>query len=417
MSGRKSPRAFARPSTHKNVVLLDSPVPVMFATLSTQPADPLLALIGAFNADERPDKIDLGVGVYRDEAGRTPIFRAVKAAEHRLWQTQESKAYIGPECDRLFLERLWRLVGGQAVAANRVAGVQTPGGSGALRLAAELLKRAGSGRIWLGLPSWPNHAGIFAAAGLAIETYPFFDVAAQSLTFEAMLDALGRAQAGDGVLLHASCHNPTGAVLGAGHWRALGDVILSRGLVPLIDNAYQGFGQGLEADAAGLRGLIARVPEALVAVSASKSFGLYRERTGAIYALGTTPAAAEAAGSHLVALARTGYSMPPDHGAAIVRDILGDEALRQDWQDELEAMRRRIAALRMNLAKALACTRPVIAAVAAQEGMFSLLPITAGHVLDLRQGQGIYLPSSGRINIAGLPAQHLARVAASLVEA
>jgi aromatic-amino-acid transaminase len=389
----------------------------MFEALSRQPDDPLLALIGQFRGDGRPGKVDLGIGVYRDEDGRTPIFRAVKAAERLLWENQDTKAYVGPEGDMLFLERLWALAAGEPGAAANVAGIQTPGGSGALRLAADLIRRTGGGRIWLGLPSWPNHASIFAAAGLQIETYPFFDVPSQAVLFDSMATALGRAEAGDVALLHASCHNPTGAVLSDEHWRELAGIIERRGILPLVDLAYQGFGRSLEADAAGLRHLIGRVPEALVAVSSSKSFGLYRERTGAIYALAASPVAAEAARSNLIALARVSYSMPPDHGAAVVRAILGDEDLRRDWQDELEVMRRRLVSIRAALAAGLADRHPALGAIARQEGMFSLLPLTPEQVLALRAEHGIYMPPSGRINIAGLRMAEVNSVAAKLIGA
>ncbi len=372
----------------------------MFAALSTQPADPLLALIGLFQADPRPGKIDLGVGVYRDGEGRTPVFRAVKQAERVLWETQDTKSYVGPEGDGAFLERLWRLAGGGAKVP--VAGVQTPGGSGALRLAAELVRAAGSKRIWLGLPSWPNHAGIFNATGLPIETYRFFDRTSQALLFDEMMGALNRAEAGDVVLLHACCHNPTGARLAARQWDDIAEVLARRGLIPLLDLAYQGLGEGVDADTAGLRRVVAAVPEALIAVSSSKSFGLYRERTGAIFAVAASQSDADAARSNLVSLARSSYSMPPDHGAAIVRTILGDAELTRQWSDELDDMRCRLASIRRALAAGLQSVWPATAAIAEQDGLFSLLALTEAQVLDLRQRYGIYMPVSGRINIAGL---------------
>jgi aromatic-amino-acid transaminase len=382
----------------------------MFERLSRQPDDPLLALIGIFKADPRADKVDLGVGVYRDEAGNSPIFRAVKAAERLIWESQGSKAYVAPEGDQAFLELLWTMVGG-AGSHVHAAGVQTPGGSGALRLAADLIRQAGTGRIWLSLPSWPNHAGIFAAAGLTIETYPYFDVPSQTLLLDSMIEALQRAQPGDAVLLHASCHNPTGAPLSAEDWARITAVIAARGLVPLIDSAYQGFGAGLDGDVAGLRALIAAVPEALVAVSCSKSFGLYRERTGALYAVASTEAAAETARSNLVAIARTSYSMPPDHGAAIVKTILGTPDLHQDWSQELDTMRARLATLRRSFAEALGGRWSNTIAIGVQQGMFSLLPVTPAEVMTLREKHGVYMPTSGRINIAGLKLSDVARVA------
>jgi len=374
----------------------------MFDALAPQPDDPLLALIGLYRADARPGKVDLGVGVYRDETGATPIFRAVKEAERRLVETQPTKAYVGPEGDPVFLERLWDLTAGEAGRGRAVAGLQTPGGSGALRIGGDLLVRLGVKRIWLGMPTWPNHASIFQAAGLEIATYPFFDIPSQSVLFERMVEALSGAAPGDAVLLHASCHNPTGANLSAEQWRAVTDLIAARGLMPLVDIAYQGYGRGLDEDAAGLRMLLAAVPEMLVAVSCSKSFGLYRERTGAVYAACGNADAVPALRSNLAALARVNYSMPPDHGSAIVSTILGDEALKADWMAEIEAMRQRITAIRERLAAGLSRRWQVATAIREQEGMFSLLPLEAADVLKLRAEQAIYMPTSGRINIAGL---------------
>lgn len=374
----------------------------MFDALAPQPDDPLLALIGLYRADARPGKVDLGVGVYRDETGATPIFRAVKEAERRLVETQPTKAYVGPEGDPVFLERLWDLTAGEAGRGRAVAGLQTPGGSGALRIGGDLLVRLGVKRIWLGMPTWPNHASIFQAAGLEIATYPFFDIPSQSVLFERMVEALSGAAPGDAVLLHASCHNPTGANLSAEQWRAVTDLIAARGLMPLVDIAYQGYGRGLDEDAAGLRMLLAAVPEMLVAVSCSKSFGLYRERAGAIYAACGNADAVPALRSNLAALARVNYSMPPDHGSAIVSTILGDEALKADWMAEIEAMRQRITAIRERLAAGLSRRWQVATAIREQEGMFSLLPLEAADVLKLRAEQAIYMPTSGRINIAGL---------------
>ena len=374
----------------------------MFDALNRQPDDPLLALIGLFRADERAGKVDLGVGVYRDETGATPIFRAVKEAEKRLVETQPTKAYVGPEGDPVFLDRLWELTTADAGRGRAVAGLQTPGGSGALRLAADLLARMGTKGIWLGLPSWPNHASIFKSAGLEVITYPFFDISAQSVQFDRMMEALGGAAPGDAVLLHASCHNPTGANLTDDQWHAVSALIAEKGLLPLVDIAYQGYGRVLDEDAAGLRTLLTAVPEALVAVSCSKSFGLYRERTGAIYAACNNAETALSVRSNLAALARTSYSMPPDHGAAIVSMILGDAALKADWMAEIEAMRQRVTAIRERLAAGLAGRWQVLTAIREQEGMFSLLPLEEAQVLKLRAEHAIYMPTSGRINIAGL---------------
>lgn len=385
----------------------------MFNTLSVQPPDPLLSLIGQFDADRRAGKMDLGVGVYRGEDGRTPIFRSAKAAERRLVETQASKAYLGPEGDVAYLECVRTLVFGQELAARPMSGVQTPGGSGALRLAAELLAH-GRRRILVGLPTWPNHLAIFAAVGLEVVTYPFFDRATQSIRFDAMVAAIEAAGAGDAVLLHASCHNPTGAVLDAGQWRALGEAIARRGLFALVDYAYQGFAEGPEKDSDNLKRLLSLVPEALVAVSSSKSFGLYRERAGALFAVAETDATAAVARSNLCTIARSMYSMPPDHGAAVVRTILEDDGLRQDWQDELAGMCARLKRLRRHLADGLAGRQPALAAVREQTGMFSLLPLSEAAILDLRATHGIYMPTSGRINIAGIKEADIPRLVAAM---
>ncbi|WP_313195524.1 amino acid aminotransferase [Shinella zoogloeoides] len=374
----------------------------MFDALTRQPDDPLLALIGLFRADERAGKVDLGVGVYRDETGVTRVFRAVKEAERRLVETQQTKAYVGPEGDPVFLERLWALTTGEAGRGRATAGLQTPGGSGALRLAGDLMARMGTRRIWLGLPTWPNHVSIFTAAGLEVVTYPFFDIPSQAVLFDRMMEALAGAAPGDAVLLHASCHNPTGANLNTEQWRAVAALIAERGLLPVIDIAYQGYGRGLDEDAAGLRILLSAVPEALVAVSCSKSFGLYRERTGAIYAVCGSAETALTVRTNLAALARVSYSMPPDHGAAVVSMILGDEALMADWKAELESMRLRITAIRERLAAGLSRRWQVLTAIREQEGMFSLLPLEEADVMKLRAEHAIYMPTSGRINIAGL---------------
>lgn len=387
----------------------------MFDTLSRQQDDPLLALIGQFRSDERSDKVDLGVGVYQDGNGRTPVLRSVKDAERLLLEKQVTKAYVGPAGDVDFLRLLWDLIAGRSVAATRVVGIQTVGGSGALRLAADMIRTAGRRRIWLGVPTWPNHGGIFAAAGLEIKEYPYFDVPTQAVLFDRMIATLRHAEAGDAALLHAGCHNPTGGSLSNDQWRSIAQILVERGVVPLIDLAYQGFGHGIEEDVAGLRLVVAVVPEALVAVSSSKSFGLYRERTGAIYAVSASKASAEVIRSNLMSLARVMYSMPPDHGAAIVRTILGDERLRADWVREIDAMRGRIVALRRAIAGAVGRTHPSLRAIAWQEGMFSLLPLTPQRVARIKSERGIYMPSSGRINITGLREDQVGAVMAEVV--
>ncbi|NKL21260.1 aromatic amino acid transaminase [Rhizobium leguminosarum] len=374
----------------------------MLNDLPVQAEDALLALIGLYRDDPRKTKIDLGVGMYRDDLGKTVIMRAVKEAERRLWEAQDSKAYVGPEGDLVFTELLAREVLGAGWSATNVTGVQTPGGSGALRLAAELLAYQGPRTIWVGTPSWPNHKGIFGASGLNVKTHPYFDPRTQTVLLEEMLAALNGASPCDAVLLHASCHNPSGAALADDDWNAIASVVAQRGLIPLIDSAYQGFGRGVDGDREGLQTILAACPEALVAVSCSKSFALYRERTGAIFVSSDSSDKSAKAGGVLASLARVNYSMPPAHGAEVVRTILADEELRADWVTELESMRLRLIQIRRALASTLSGRVPSMAAIAQQEGMFSLLPLSAEQVMTLRHGDGIYMPESGRINIAGL---------------
>src|SRR3990167_7739983 len=373
-----------------------------FGALATQPADALLGLIALHRADERPQKIDLGVGVFRDDAGTTPVLRAVKAAEAALLETQMTKAYLGAEGDATYAALLGGVLFGDRPADERLHGVQTPGGTGALRLGAELVARADrAARVWIGAPTWPNHAPIFAEAGLSIRSHRFYDAATGRVDFDAMLADLAEARAGDILLLHGCCHNPTGAELTPAQWSAIAELCASRGLIPFIDLAYQGLGDGLAQDAAATRMMFAALPTALVAYSCDKNFGLYRERVGAFWALSANGAIAERVRTNILSLARSLWSMPPDHGAAIVRTILQDAALRRDWQHELEAMRVRLNGLRT----ALAATHPRLSAIADQRGMFAMLPLTPASVATLREEHGIYMAANGRINIAGLRAE------------
>lgn len=387
----------------------------MFDDLTAPPEDALLALIGLHRDDPRSTKIDLGVGMYRDDNGQTAIMQAVKEAEKRIWDTQKSKAYVGPEGDPAFLDLLAKEVLGADWNHTSVIGLQTPGGSGALRLAAELLAYQGPRTVWIGTPTWPNHNGIFSAAGLTVRTHPYFDATTQSIRVEEMLSALSGASSGDVVLLHASCHNPTGAALALEDWNAIAKVMAGRGLIPLLDSAYQGFGRGIDEDRTGLQILLKACPEALIAVSCSKSFGLYRERTGAIYASSNSGNVLPKVRGALASLARANYSMPPAHGAEIVRTILADGDLRASWYAELESMRLRIVEIRQALAGALYQQVPTMAAIASQEGMFSLLPLAGDTVMSIRHRHAIYMPESGRINIAGLRLDQVGRLASVLV--
>jgi aromatic-amino-acid transaminase len=385
----------------------------LFGTLVRQPPDVLLAVIGMHASDPRPSKIDVGVGVYRDATGATPVMRAVKAAERQLLAGQTSKSYLGAEGDQRYTDLLAPVVlGTRAATDSRVTGVQTPGGTGALRLAAELIARTGrTRRVWVGTPSWPNHVPIFQEAGLEVRPHPYYDASRSDLHFAKIVDGLDGAVAGDVLLLHGCCHNPTGTALSSEHWAALAEIACNRGLVPLIDLAYQGLGQGLDEDAAGLRAMINLVPEALVAYSCDKNFALYRERVGALWVQAATPNAAIPARETMLVLARSLWSMPPDHGASAVRIILEDPTLSADWRSELTEMCARINGLRSLLG---AC-HPALAAIADQQGLFALLPIDPAAVADLRERHGIYMPASGRINIAGLSEDSIPRFAAALI--
>lgn len=383
-----------------------------YTRLKPQAPDALLALIKGFRDDPRPAKIDLGVGVYRDGHGDTPVFAAVKAAEARLVEQQTSKAYLGPEGDAAFTRLLAPLVLGRAVDDGRLAGVQTPGGTGALRLAAELVARAApSATVWVGTPTWPNHEPILQAARLAVARYTHFDVADQRLCFDETIAALSRARPGDVALLHACCHNPTGADFSPEQWRAVGRLLEVRGILPLIDLAYQGLGDGFEADAAGVRAIIETCGQALVAYSCDKSFGLYRERTGALFIAGTSARETDLAYGNVLALARANWSMPPDHGAAVVRAILESPELTADWRGELETMRQRLGHVRRQLAD-----HALLGALARQKGMFAVLPLRTAQIDELRQLHGIYMAASGRINLAGLNDGNLGRFTTALAE-
>lgn len=383
----------------------------MFAHLAPQKPDALLALIAMHRADQRTDTIDVGVGVYRDEAGRTPVMRAVKAAEALLIEAQDSKAYLGAEGDARFAALIARLaLGGEGLNARRF-GLQTPGGTGALRVGAELLARATpDARVWIGRPTWPNHHPIFAEAGVKVIDHPFFDAARGGVDFGAMMAALEDAKAGDAVLLHGCCHNPTGAQLTAEQWASVAALCAQRGLIPFVDLAYQGLGDGLDADAVGARTMFDAVPAALMAYSCDKNFALYRDRVGALIVQAEDGATRDLAYANALSLSRALWSMPPDHGAAVARIILDDADLAADWRTELDEMRERLNAVRAALADA----HPMLAPVATQRGLFSRLPIDAASVAALQADHGIYMPDDGRINLAGLNRANLPRFVVAL---
>ena len=391
---------------------------MMFETLQPAVPDKILALIGMFRDDPRPGKIDLGVGVYKDPEGRTPVMRAVRVAEKRLYDEQTTKAYLGMAGDPAFNAAMMRLTFGVDADTSRLRAAQAPGGSGALRLIAELLHRSRpNATVWVSDPTWANHVPILSAAGLKTATYPYFDAATGQVRFEAMLAALEGAQRGDIVLLHGCCHNPTGANLDIGQWRELADLLAEHRLFPFVDIAYQGFGDGLDADAAGLRLLADRVPELAAASSCSKNFSVYRDRVGTAMLLGATSADADVAMSQMLSIARGMYSMPPDHGAAAVRIILTDQDLRADWESELDEIRARMIRLREGFAEALRrqSNSDRFDFVAHHRGMFSRLGLSVEQVHRLRAEHGVYMVDDSRINVAGLPEDRLDDLAKAIV--
>ena len=379
--------------------------------LPEPPPDPLLQLIGRHRADTRENKIDLGVGVYRDHQGQTPVLAAVKEAESRLQQQQQTKSYLGLTGDVEFVDCLGELLFGDT--ATCVAGAQTPGGSGALRLAAEIYKTANpQGTLWIGRPTWPNHLPLTESAGVNTATYNYFDRATQQVLFENMLAAADTAKPGDAMILHGCCHNPTGADLSQEQWRELTDLLVKNQLIPVIDLAYHGLGRGLDDDLKATRMIAAACEETLLAASCSKNFGLYRDRTGAVYMASHEKQTAERAQAVFGQIARKIYSMPPDHGAAVVRIILTDNTLKQQWISELDTMVKRVNELRSSIADRY----PDINFIADQQGMFSLLPLSPGQVDSLINDHAVYLAGDGRVNIAGCQSQQIDKLIQALQE-
>ncbi len=387
----------------------------MLNTLPQQPADALLALIKLHNEDPRADKIDLGVGVYRTGDGATPVFAAIKAAEKKLLETQDSKAYLGPEGDMGFVHALMPWVFGKEnpTMDGRIDGMQTPGGTGGVRLAVALAKRAGVNRVLMGLPSWPNHAQIFADLGVELKGFNHAGKDGK-VDMDALRAAIAEAQPGDAVLLHGCCHNPTGIDYGNADWDEIAGLLAEKGVLPILDLAYQGLGQGMEKDAYGVRRVLAAVPEALIAYSCDKNFGMYRDRVGAVYVMVSDPAQLGAVLSNGYALARAAWSMPPDHGAAAVRLILEDEALVKLWQDELDDMRARMNQVRAKLAGSGKAGAVDLVPLGGQNGLFSILPLSGEQILKLRSDHGIYMAGSGRINVAGLTMGNIDKFIADL---
>ena len=383
------------------------------ADLDPVKSDSLLALIELAKADTRPDKIDVGVGVFRDAKGNTPILKVIKEAERRLWETQETKAYLGGRGNVRFTELLRPILLGKHAQDERVAGLQTPGGCGALTLGFRLIKAANpDARVLVGTPTWPNHQPIIRGSALEMVEYPYYDRSARRVCFERLMDAVGSARRGDVVLLHGCCHNPTGADLDSDQWREVTRQIADRGLIPFVDIAYQGFGDGLDADAAGLRGLLDACDEVIAAQSCDKNFGVYRDRVGSLWIKTGSAEATKTALGHVLQISREFWSMPPDHGAAAVRIVLDDPKLAAQWRVELDAMRERIVTLRRRLAAA----DPRLAYIADQNGMFSMLPLSPEQVLELRERHAIYMADSGRFNICGMCDEDVDRFASAVLE-
>ncbi|WP_170413122.1 aromatic amino acid transaminase [Ruegeria arenilitoris] len=391
----------------------------MFENLKPQPADKILALVQMYREDPRDQKIDLGVGVYKNAEGVTPVMRAVKAAEKRILEEQESKAYTGLAGDPAYADAMIGLILGTSVPRGNIAAVATPGGTGACRQAFELIRMANpSARVFVSNPTWPNHLSILNYLGMEMVPYRYFDGDTRGVDFDGMIEDLKTAKAGDVVLLHGCCHNPTGANLNMVQWQEVVNLINERGLVAMIDIAYQGFGDGLEEDAQATRLVASSVKRCLIAASCSKNFGVYRERTGLLMAISDDPAQTALNQSTLAFLNRQNYSFPPDHGARVVTTILNDEALRADWAAELEEVRLSMLGLRQQLADELQAQSGSdrFGFVAQHRGMFSRLGAAPELVEKLRADHGIYMVGDSRLNIAGLNATTVPILAKAIVD-
>ena len=389
----------------------------MLEALNPQPQDKILQLIAMFREDPRDTKIDLGVGVYKDPTGLTPVMRAVKAAEKKLWDSEKTKTYTALAGEPAYNAAMVGLILGDGYA-DRAASIATPGGTGAIRQALELIRMANpKAKVWMSNPTWPNHPSIVKYLGMPSAEYRYFDAATGGVDFAGLLADLGTVAAGDAVLLHGCCHNPTGANLDAAQWDQVIAVLQARGAIPFVDLAYQGFGDGLDADAEATRKVAAAFPEVLIAASCSKNFGVYRERTGILIAL-TSPDRKAVVQGNLNYLNRQNYSFPPDHGARLVTMILEDAALTAEWKSELEDVRQNMLGLRQQLADELrrATNSDRFDFVARHRGMFSRLGLTEAQVTTLREQHGIYMVGDSRINIAGLNAKTVPVLAAAIAQ-
>ncbi|QJR79406.1 aspartate/tyrosine/aromatic aminotransferase [Alteromonas pelagimontana] len=393
----------------------------MFEVLPQLAPDPILGLSVAYREDSNPDKIDLGVGVYKDEKGNTPILNSVAKAQRILLDRETSKTYITPQGNQGYIDGMLSLLLGEqsrVLMANRVAAVQAPGGCGALRILSELLVRCSAKtKVWVSDPTWANHIPLIGSSGLQLETYPYFNKAATGINFDAMLETLKKTEKGDVVLLHGCCHNPTGADLTNAQWDAVLEVAQERGFLPFLDVAYLGFGDGLEEDAYGVRLMAENLPEVIIAASCSKNFGLYRERVGLAAIITENSQTRQIAQGQIQSVARGIYSMPPSYGGALVDIILADEGLKHEWVSEVNAMRNRMQTLRAMLVDKLEenGAQRDFSFLNTQKGMFSFLCITPEQVLEVREKHSVYFVESSRVNIAGINQQNVDTLAKALV--
>ncbi|MFT4716943.1 MAG: aspartate aminotransferase [Paracoccaceae bacterium] len=391
----------------------------MLNNLVEQPQDGILQLMQMYKDDPRENKIDLGVGVYKDASGATPIMRAIKAAEKQLWADEATKSYTSLTGDAGYHDAMVQLVLRNAVPRNRVAAAATPGGTGAIHMVLETVQMANpDATVWLSTPTWPNHPSILKHLGMKTAAYRYFDADTRAVDFEGMMADLDGVKSGDVILLHGCCHNPTGANLNITEWAKIADLLLAKGAIPFVDIAYQGFGDGLEEDAAGVRLLASRFPEMLIAASCSKNFGIYRERTGIVMAVAPDEATRNITQGNLAHLNRQNFSFPPDHGARLVTMILTDPELKADWMAELEAVRLGMLELRKQLATELQrlSGSDRFGFIAQHRGMFSRLGATPEQVVELREKHGIYMVGDSRVNIAGMNKDSIPILAAALID-
>ena len=393
----------------------------MFEKIAAAPADPILGLTDIFRADARPNKINLGIGVYKDETGKTPVLTSVKKAEQYLLENETTKNYLGIEGIPAFASCTQELLFGKnspIITDKRARTAQTPGGTGALRVAADFIaNQTDAKRAWVSNPSWPNHKNVFSAAGLEVLEYNYYDAANHALDFDGLLNSLQQAQAGDVIVFHGCCHNPTGIDPTPEQWSQLAELSVSKGWLPLFDFAYQGFAKGLEEDAQGLRIFAAKHKELIVASSYSKNFGLYNERVGACTIVAADAETADRAFSQVKAAIRANYSNPPSHGAAIVATILSNDALRAIWEQELADMRQRIHRMRQLFVNTLQekGAQQDFSFIINQNGMFSFSGLTKDQVLRLREEFGVYAVNSGRVNVAGMTPDNMAPLCEAIV--